>query len=546
MTSGRPIGAAQAKAAGFLDEVFEDNLEQNALAWCEQLLAEGKAPVKVSEKAVPEAEPGLFDAVRTELAKRARGQLAPFKIVDCVEAATRLAYPEGAAFERERFLECMASPQSAAMRHLFFAEREAAKVRDLPPATGIREIQSVAVIGGGTMGGGIAMSCANAGLAVTLLEIDAAALERGFGVIEGNYAKTVKKGRLSPEEAKNRRGRITGTTDYDDLADVDLVIEAVFEDPDLKKTIFKKLDRVCKTGAILATNTSYQDVDAIAAATGRPEDCLGMHFFSPANVMKLLEVVRGEKTADDVLATAIKFAKAIRKVPVVARVCYGFIGNRMFNPYIREAQKLLLEGALPETVDAALFEFGMAMGPIAVSDLAGLDVGYKARMALPESLRGDETPFRVADELVESGRLGQKTGAGFYTYDPETRRGAPDPAVTTMIEAASKELGIERRVISAEEVVERTVFALVNEGLKVLDEGIAQRPGDIDIVYLYGYGFPVHRGGPMFYADQVGLEHVLTRVREFHERFGSDAPAPLLERLVAEGQSIADWARTTT
>ena len=262
--------------------------------------------------------------------------------------------------------------------------------------------------------------------------------------------------------------------------------------------------------------------------------------------MKLLEVVRGEKTADDVLATAIKFAKSIRKVPVVARVCYGFIGNRMFNPYIREAQKLLLEGALPETIDAALYEFGMAMGPIAVSDLAGLDVGYKARMALPKDVRGDDTPFHVADALVDSGRLGQKSGAGFYTYDPETRRGAPDPAVTAMIESASRELGIERRDISGEEIVERTVYALVNEGLKILDEGIAQRPGDIDIAYLYGYGFPVHRGGPMFYADQVGLEHVLARVREFHERSGGDAPAALLERLVAAGQSIADWARKTT
>ena len=542
MTTGRPIPAAKAQALGLIDKVFDDNLEENAIAWCESLLAEGKGPVKVSERSVAPVDPAFFDTARKTLAKRARGQLAPQKIVDCVEAAQRLPYAEGAAYERERFAECMASPQSAALRHLFFAEREAARVHGLPKDTPAREIRVVGVIGAGTMGGGIAMSCANAGIAVRLLEVDSAALERGFGVIEGNYAKTVAKGRMSAEEAEARRARIQGTTDYADLADVDLVIEAVFEDPELKKTIFTKLDGILKPGAILATNTSYQDVDAIAAVTGRPEDCLGLHFFSPANVMKLLEVVRGEKTSDEVLVTALGFAKAIRKVPVVARVCYGFIGNRMFNPYIREAQKLLLEGALPETVDAALYEFGMAMGPIAVSDLAGLDVGYKARMALPADERGDDTPFTVADALVADGRLGQKTGAGFYTYDPETRRAMPDPAVTALIEKASADLGIERRDIGADEIVERCVFALVNEGLKILDEGIAQRPGDIDIAYIYGYGFPAHRGGPMFYADAVGLEHVLKRVREFHENVGGDAPAPLLERLVDEGKRIADAA----
>ncbi|MEO1248100.1 MAG: 3-hydroxyacyl-CoA dehydrogenase NAD-binding domain-containing protein [Pseudomonadota bacterium] len=544
MTSGRPIAAAKAQALGLIDRVFDDELESNALAWCEELLREGASPRPVSERSVPPVDPAVFDGARKQLAKRARGQLAPQKIVDCVEAATRMPFDEGAGFERERFAECLASPQSAAMRHLFFAEREAAKVLDLPKGIATRKIGSVGVIGAGTMGGGIAMSCANAGIPVKLLEIDDAGLARGFDIIEGNYAMTVRKGRLTEDEAKTRRERIVGTTDYADLADVDLVIEAVFEDPELKKTIFARLDEVCKAGAILATNTSYQDVDDIAAATGRPEDCLGLHFFSPANVMKLLEVVRGEKTQDDVLATAIGFAKAIRKVPVVARVCYGFIGNRMFNPYIRESLKLLLEGALPETVDAALYEFGMAMGPIAVSDLAGLDVGYKARMALPEAVRGDDTPFTVADRLVDQGRLGQKSGAGFYTYDAATRKAEPDPEVTALIEAASAELGIERRRIDAEEAVERCVFALVNEGLKILDEGIAQRPGDIDIVYLYGYGFPVHRGGPMFHADAVGLEHVLARVREFDERFQSGAPAPLLERLVAEGLSIADWSNS--
>ncbi len=544
MLSGKPIRAAEAESLGLIDRVFEDNLEANALAWCEELLAAGEGPRKVSEKTVPTVDTAVFEATRKTLAKRARGQLAPFKIVDCVEEATRADFASGAEFERERFRECLESPQSAAMRHLFFAEREAAKVSDLPKETPVREIRSVGIIGGGTMGGGIAMSCANAGLPVHLLEVDAAALERGFSIIKGNYSTTVSKGRLKAQDAEQRLGLIEGTADYAALADVDVVIEAVFEDPELKKTIFRKLDEVCKPGAILATNTSYQDVDAIAAVTSRPEDCIGLHFFSPANVMRLLEVVRGEKTSGEVLATAIRFAKTIRKVPAVSRVCYGFIGNRMVNPYMREAQKLLLEGAMPETVDAALFDFGMAMGPVAVSDLAGLDIGYKARQALPPEARGDETAFRVVDTLVEAGRLGQKTGAGFYTSDPATRAAAPDPNVAKLIVETSEALGIERRDIEDTEIVERCVFSLVNEGMKILEEGVAQRPGDIDIVYLYGYGFPVFRGGPMFYADAVGLPHVLERVREFHERFNSGEPAALLESLVADGKRLADWAGT--
>ncbi len=540
MTTGKPIGAGKALSLGLIDRVFDDELEQHALAWCEELIDNGSGPLRVSERSVPALDAAFFDGAREQLARRARGQLAPQKIVDCIEAATQMPFTEGAEFERQRFAECLGSPQSAAMRHLFFAEREAAKLKDVPKDTEARELRSVGVIGAGTMGGGIAMSCANAGIPVKLLDVDDAALERGLGVIDTNYAISVKKGRLAEDEAKRRRERIVSTTDYADLADVDLVIEAVFEDPELKKRIFAKLDSVCKAGAILATNTSYQDVDEIAAATGRPGDCLGLHFFSPANVMKLLEVVRGAKTADDVLTTAIRFAKAIRKVPVVARVCYGFIGNRMFNPYIRESQQLLLEGATPEAVDGAFYEFGMAMGPIAVSDLAGLDIGYKARMALPEDLRGSDVPFTVADRLVEQGRLGQKSGAGFYNYDPKTRRATPEPAVTAMIEEASRELGIERRSIDAAEIVERPLFALVNEGLKILEEGIAQRPGDVDIVYLYGYGFPAYRGGPLFYADSIGLDKVLSRIREFDERFGSGKPAPLLEALVAEGSSIAE------
>ncbi len=542
ITSGRPIDAGRAKALGLIDEVFEEDLDAAAFAWCERLVADGAKPRRASDLEVAAVADEVFAEARAGLARRARNQLAPQKIVDCVEAATRLPFAEGAEYERERFEECMASSQSAAMRHLFFAEREAAKIGGLPKDTPSRPVRSIGIVGAGTMGGGIAMSAANAGLPVVLLDVDEAGLERGLAVIRGNYAKSVGKGRLSQADADRRLGLIEGTTDYAGLGDVDLVIEAVFEDPELKRRIFGTLDEVARPGAILATNTSYQDVDAIAAATSRPADCLGLHFFSPANVMKLLEVVRGAKTADDVLVTAMQFAKTIRKVPVMAGVCYGFIGNRMFNPYMREAQQLVLEGAGPDEVDAAMYEFGMAMGPIAVADLAGLDIGYKARQALPADRRGDESPFAVADALVVEGRLGQKTGGGFYTYDPESRKGTLEPAVVELIAAKRRELGFEARSIAADEIVERCVFALVNEGLAILDEGIAQRPGDIDIVYLYGYGFPAWRGGPMHYADAVGLEYVLKRVREFHERFGSRAPSALLERLVAEGRGMDSWS----
>ncbi len=352
------------------------------------------------------------------------------------------------------------------------------------------------------MGGGIAMSFANAGIPVIMLDVSDEALNRGLSIIDENYAGSVKRGKLGEDAAASCRALITGSTDYSALADVDLVIEAVFEDPDLKKKIFAQLDEVCKPGAILATNTSYQDVDQIALATQRPEDVIGMHFFSPAHIMKLLEIVRGEKTAADVLATVLRLAKKIRKVPVVSGVCYGFIGNRMLRPYGKQSQLLLLEGATPEQVDNAMQDWGMAMGPLRVFDLAGLDVGYKARQALSDEMKGDPNTYRVPDLLVEMGRLGQKSGAGFYTYD-ENGRPVPDTAVVEIIEQAASEFGIERREMSDEEIVERLISALVDEGRKILEEGIAQRSGDIDVVYVYGYGFPVSRGGPMFYADNV-------------------------------------------
>jgi 3-hydroxyacyl-CoA dehydrogenase len=536
MTSGNPIDASTACEMGLIDKIVDGDLRENAIAWACELVAQGATPRKSSEQVMPEFDTSIFAGYRAALAKKARGQLAPQRIVDCVEAATRLGFAEGLDLERKQFMECLQSPQSAALRHLFFAERQAAKIDDLPKDTPLRPINSVGVIGGGTMGGGIAMSFANVGIPVTLIEISDAALARGQSIIEANYSGSVKRGKLSEQQAAHCRALISGSTDYASLADADLVIEAVFEDPELKKTIFSRLDEACKAGAILATNTSYQDVNAIARATKRPEDVLGLHFFSPANIMKLLEVVRAGKTADDVLATCMALAKRIRKVPVMSGVCYGFIGNRMLQPYFREAQLCLVEGASPEQIDTAMEEWGMAMGPLRVADLAGIDVGYTARQALPESERGDPRASRVADVLAEMGRLGQKSGAGFYQYDPETRKHASDPAVLEIIEREAAAFGIERRDIPNEEIVDRLIYALVNEGMRIVDEGIAQRPGDIDVIYVYGYGFPAWRGGPMHYADTVGLKQVYARVSEFSERFGAEAwaPAPLLAKLAAE------------
>ena len=504
MTSGAPIDAAKARALGLVDKIIDGDLEHGAISWVKELLADGARPRRTSEQAVPEHDAAVFDSARQLLGKKARGQVAPQAIVDCVEAAATRPFEDGLKIERENFLRLMRGEQSAALRHFFFAERQAARVEGLADNTPTRQVESVGIIGGGTMGGGIAMSFANAGIPVTLIEISDEALERGLAIIDGNYAGSVKRGKLSDEKAAACRALISGSTDYASLAEVDMVIEAVFEDPDLKKKIFKKLDGVCKRGAILATNTSYQDVDAIAAATSRPEDVVGTHFFSPAHIMKLLEVVRGDKTADDVLATCMKLAKRIRKVPVVSGVCYGFIGNRMLQPYGQQSQLLLLEGATPEQVDGAMENWGMAMGPLRVFDLAGLDVGYKARQALSDEQKGDPATYRVPDLLVEAGRLGQKSGAGFYTYD-ENRRPTPDPAVHDIIRNAAAELGIERRDISDEEIVDRLIGALVDEGRKILEEGIAQRSGDIDVVYVYGYGFPAWRGGPMFYGDSASL-----------------------------------------
>jgi 3-hydroxyacyl-CoA dehydrogenase len=546
MTSGNPVDAARAASLGLIDQLVDGDLRTAALAWCRELAAKDAPRRKTSELTADSVAEGVLEQYRSTIAKRARGQVAPQKIVDCVEASLTRPFAEGLQIEREKFIECMQSPQSAALRHMFFAEREAAKIQGLSKDSPQRDVNKVGIIGGGTMGSGIAMNFANAGMQVVLLEINDEALARGLAIIDRNYQGGVKRGKLSEDQALACRGRIAGATDYKSLSDADLVIEAVFENLDLKKEVFAKLDATCRQGAILATNTSYQDVDSIAAATKRPRDVIGLHFFSPAHIMKLLEVVRASATADDVLATCMALAKKIRKVPVVSGVCYGFIGNRMLGHYAREAQLCVIEGATPEQVDGAMEDWGMAMGPLAVFDLAGLDVGYKARQGLPEAERGDPRAYRVADALVEMNRLGQKTGAGFYRYDPETRQRSSDPEVQALIEREAAALGVERRELEASEIVDRLLFALVNEGMNILDEGIAQRPGDIDVVYVYGYGFPAWRGGPMHYADAVGLAQVHERIREFERRFGSEnwTPAPLLERLASADMTLADWAKS--
>jgi 3-hydroxyacyl-CoA dehydrogenase len=546
MTSGKPMAAAKALELGLIDRLVDVDLREGALAYAKELIQGDMALRRVRDiKLQPDDVPaGVFDAYRAKLAQRMRGQTAPQRIVACVEAAVNLPMDEGLQKERELFAECMNSNQSAALRHMFFAERESAKIKGLPTDVALRDIQRVGIIGGGTMGGGIAMCFANADIPVTLLEISDDALRRGKEVIARNYGTSVKKGKLTEKDALQRQALIKGTTDYGDLADADLVIEAVFENMDIKKKVFATLDRVCKPGTILATNTSYLDVNQIAGATGRPEDVIGLHFFSPANVMKLLEIVQADKTRDDVLATSMALARKIEKVPVLARVCYGFIGNRMLRQYIREAQLCMIEGGSPEQIDNVLQTFGMAMGPLAVGDLAGLDIGYKARQGLTDREKGHPKTYRIADTLVEMGRLGQKTGAGYYQYDPQTRRRMSDPVVMDVIRKVADDLGVSRRELSDEDILNRHLFALVNEGMKILEEGIARRPGDIDVVYVFGYGFPAYKGGPMYFADTIGLKKVYDTICTFRDINGETywQPAALLEQLVKTDKTLSQWA----
>ncbi len=548
MTSGTPIKAQAAIGLNLIDHIIDgDDLLEGALAYAQQLIADNAPLRRVRDINIDTAsfKADIFDGSRQQLSRRAKGQMAPQRIVDCIEAAATLPFDEGLAAEQRHFKDCIESSQSAAMRQLFFAQREATKIKGLGKETAKRPIQSVAIIGGGTMGGGIAMNFANVGIPVTMLEINDEALQRGLGIIDKNYSVTVKKGKLSEEQKQGCLSLISGTTDYQDLANADLVIEAVFENLEIKQQVFATLDKVCKPGAILATNTSYQDVNAIAAATQRPEDVIGLHFFSPANIMKLLEIVRAEKTSDEVIATSMAVAKAIGKVPVLSGVCFGFIGNRMLSQYGREAQLCLIEGASAEQIDRVMENYGMAMGPLAVSDLAGIDIGYKVRESLSDDEKGDPRSYCIADALVEQGRLGQKSGAGFYQYDPQTRARISDPDVVALIAAQAVKYGVSRRDFSDEEILDRLLLPLINEGAKILQEGIAQRPGDIDVVYVFGYGFPVYHGGPMHYADHIGLETVYKKLSAFQQQSGEDywQPAELIKTLAESGSSFAKWSQ---
>ncbi|MGK9066356.1 3-hydroxyacyl-CoA dehydrogenase NAD-binding domain-containing protein [Stutzerimonas chloritidismutans] len=545
IVSGEPIGASEAVEHHIVDELFEGDLVEAGLAYAQRLIDEGRAPRRTGEQTsglegADNAE--LIAAKHAEVAKRMRGLFSPLRCVAAVEAATTLPLAEGLKRERELFVECLNSPQRGALVHSFFAERQAGKIADLPSDVKPRTVKSAAVIGGGTMGVGIALCFANAGIPVKLLEINGDALARALQRARDTYGASVKRGSLTEAAMEKRLALVEGVTDYAALGNVDLVIEAVFEEMDVKRQVFERLDAVCKPGAILASNTSSLDLNQIAAFTQRPEDVVGLHFFSPANVMRLLEVVRGAKTSHEVLATAMAVGKQLKKVSVVVGVCDGFVGNRMVFQYGREAEFLLEEGATPGQVDGALRNFGMAMGPFAMRDLSGLDIGQAIRKRQRAELPADRDFPTVSDKLCEAGMLGQKTGAGYYRYEPGNRMPLENPDLAPMLEAASREKGIERRELDEQYIIERTIYALVNEGAKILEEGIAQRSGDIDVIYLNGYGFPAFRGGPMFYADSVGLDQVLARVKELHARCGDWwKPAPLLEKLAAEGRKFSDW-----
>jgi 3-hydroxyacyl-CoA dehydrogenase len=542
-TDGKPIPTQQALKLGIVDKLIEGDLLGGAIAFARDAAA--KPTPKTRERneklGTPSENAAIFAAARESVRKKQRGLKAPLAAIDAVEAATREPFEAGCATEQKIFMECLQSDQSKALIHVFFGEREVAKIPDVPKDTPVIPIHSAAVIGAGTMGGGIAMVLANAGIPVLLKDTDQAALDRGLATVRKNYANSVKRGRMTQEFVDERMKLIEPTLSFDSFAKVDLVIEAVFEGMALKKEIFQQLDKICKPGAVLASNTSTLSIDEIAASTSRPGFVIGTHFFSPANVMKLLEIVRGKATSKEVIATCMQLSKKIGKVGVLVGNCRGFVGNRMFGPYRREAQFLVEEGADIHSVDKALYEFGMAMGPLSTGDLAGLDVGWRIRKEYKHLEKpGVRQPF-AEDKLCELGRFGQKSGAGWYKYD-ENRTSSPDPTVAELLKKWTTEAGVPQRSISPDEIVDRCLYALVNEGARILEEGYALRAVDIDIIYLNGYGFPAYRGGPMWYADTVGLKKVLERVLEFQRQHGETwTPAPLLRRLADEGKTFAEF-----
>ena len=544
-TDGKPVPAPKALAAGIIDHIVEGDLLDGAIAFAKAKANAGEIRKVREIRLTPEAvKAGLeaCEAIRTSLMKTAKGMAAPFAAVNAIEAGLKLPFDDGSVRERELFADCVVSTESKALRHLFFAEREVAKVPDIPKDTPTKEIRRAAVIGAGTMGGGIAMTYANAGIPVLLKDVDDDALQRGLATIRKNYDVTMSKGKMTAEQVEKTMALITPTTSYDRFDGVDIVVEAVFENMDLKKRTFAELGKVTRPDCVLASNSSTLDIDEFANASGRPAQVLGHHFFSPANVMKLLEIVRGRETSPEVIATSLKLAKKLGKVGVVVGNCFGFVANRMLAYYMREAYLLLEEGASVEQIDRVLTEFGLPVGPFGMQDIAGIDVGARIRQYLASigKSRAEGPQSAVPDRLYEMGRYGQKTGAGWYKYDaPGSRNRTTDPLIEQLAEEEAKKRGITRRAVSDDEIIARITTALANEGARVLDEKYATRAGDIDIIYVYGFGFPRHRGGPMFYADTTGLDTVLARVKEYRARFGDYwEPAPLLERLVAEGRGF--------
>ena len=540
--SGESVKAEEAVSLGIADRLIEGDLLEGAIAFAHEIVGQPAPKTRERNEKLTSADAALFEAARERARQRSRGLTAPLRAIDAVEAATKLSFDKGCERETELFNECLFSTQSKALIHAFFGERTVSKIPGISKEVKPLDIRRAAVIGAGTMGGGIAMTYANAGIPVTLKETSQEALDRGVNNIRHNYAATVAKGRLAQPAMDERLLRITPQLTYDGFEQADIIVEAVFESMAVKKQVFAEIDKVAKPDAVLASNTSSLDIDEIASVTGRPKMVVGNHFFSPANVMRLLEVVRGQATADQVIATSMALGKKLGKVAVLARNAPGFIGNRMIAPYLREAHFLVEEGASVERVNQALYDFGMAMGPLAMDDLAGLDVSYAIRQEFEQLEKPGVRRPLVPDLLYKEGRFGQKTGRGWSQYD-SNRQPSPDPDTAQLIERASREAGIERRQISAEEIVDRCIYALVNEGARILEEGIALRAVDIDITYLYGYGFPAWRGGPMFYADTVGLPAVVGRIQQFAQQHGPDlwSPAALLKQLANDDKTFSSF-----
>jgi 3-hydroxyacyl-CoA dehydrogenase len=543
--SARPVDTTQAQALGFLDEVIEGDLASGALAYVRRLLAAGAGPRRTSERSVAPVGAEVLQKFKDQAAKQYPNRVAPLTAIEAISASANLPLPEGLLLEDKLVNGAKLTPESRGAVHVFFAERDTRKLVGLGEGDA-RPIRTAGIIGAGTMGGGIAMCFANVGIPVTLVDTSTEALQRGIGVIDKNYESMVKRGRLKPEDKGRRMALITTALDYSAFAEADIVIEAVYENMELKKKIFSSLDKVLKPGAVLASNTSTLDVTEIARATRRPADVVGTHFFSPANVMPLLELVRTELTGPAAIRTAMDLAKTIRKTPVLARVCYGFVGNRMMEGYAREAERIVLEGATPREVDSVLEQWGMAMGILAVFDMAGVDVGVNVHKANADRYPPDPSYYQADFALVDAGRLGQKNGKGYYRYVPGDRARHDDPEAIAILRERAKQLGVPQRSHTEQEILTRCLYPLLNEGFRILEEGIVQRASDIDVVWTSGYGFPRYRGGPMFYAELIGLKTLLDGMRSYAELFGPMhwEPAPLLVELVRRGISVAEWEKS--